>query len=174
MKKFKEKENGDFNQYWYSSGTRERIVEELILQKWEKVAFLSTPSLFYSADLPDSFLFDFDLKFASPQFVHFDYRDLKSLPQNMEHSFEAAIIDPPFITEDVWNSYAKAVQILLKPDTGKVICTTVAENETLMIKLFNAHKTTFLPSIPNLVYQYNLYCNFTPLLLNQINPEIPS
>ena len=40
-------EDGDFNQYWYSEKTIARIVEALI-ENNGKIAFLSTPSLYFS------------------------------------------------------------------------------------------------------------------------------
>jgi EEF1A lysine methyltransferase 1 len=43
-------EDGDYNQYWYSEQTITKIVEALI-ENNGKIAFLSTPSLYFS--LPD-------------------------------------------------------------------------------------------------------------------------
>ena len=53
-------EDGDYNQYWYSEKTIDKIVEALIANGG-RIAFLSTPSLYFS--LPDeirskSFVFD--------------------------------------------------------------------------------------------------------------------
>ena len=41
------KENGDFNQYWYSPATIDYLVGE-IMEQGKKVAFLSTPSVYFS------------------------------------------------------------------------------------------------------------------------------
>ena len=43
-------ENGDFNQYWYSPKTIQFIVSQLKSQKALKIAFLSTPSIYFSLD----------------------------------------------------------------------------------------------------------------------------
>lgn len=40
-------EDGDFNQYWYSEHTISKIVEALVHNDG-KIAFLSTPSLYFS------------------------------------------------------------------------------------------------------------------------------
>ncbi len=57
---------------------------------------------------------------------------------------------------------------------GKALCTTVAENAPLMQRLFSATPAPFKPSIPHLVYQYELYINFPPSqALAQKNPEVP-
>ena len=43
----KHKEDGDFNQYWYSLNTIEFIANECETQG-TKIAFLSTPSIYFS------------------------------------------------------------------------------------------------------------------------------
>ena len=53
-------EDGDYNQYWYSERTIDKIVDALV-SNGGRIAFLSTPSLYFS--LPDeirsnSFVFD--------------------------------------------------------------------------------------------------------------------
>ena len=84
-----------------------------------------------------------------------------------------AVIDPPFITKEVWELYAVAAKLLLVEGTGKVICTTVAENEPLLNSLLGVSSTAFQPSIPNLVYQYNLFTNYESRVFSTKNPEIP-
>ena len=56
-------ENPDFNQYWYSELTIKRMVEELTLLDG-KVAFLSTPSVYFSVPQhirDKSYVFDVNL-----------------------------------------------------------------------------------------------------------------
>lgn len=57
----KNKENGDLNQYWYSNATIEFLVNECTTQG-KKIAFLSTPSIYFSLTDTDvksqSFCFD--------------------------------------------------------------------------------------------------------------------
>jgi hypothetical protein len=59
------------------------------------------------------------------------------------------------------------------PSTGKVLASTVAENAPLMQQLFSATPCAFQPSIPHLVYQYNLYANYPSSALAVVNAEIP-
>lgn len=56
---------------------------------------------------------------------------------------------------------------------GKVLLSTIAENEGMMHELFGARPVPFLPSIPHLVYQYRFYANYEPTRLAEANPEIP-
>ena len=82
------------------------------------------------------------------------------------------VIDPPFITQEVWEKFALTCNIVLKPK-GKIILTTVAENEKLLHRLLGVTPTRFKPSIPHLVYQYNLFTNYPSERFSQLNPEIP-
>ena len=62
------------------------------------------------------------------------------------------VIDPPFITREVWEKYAAAARLLLKPEVGLVLGSTIDENEGFMNELLGCNRKTFRPSIPNLVY----------------------
>ncbi len=58
-------------------------------------------------------------------------------------------------------------------DEGKILLSTIDENEAFIMELLGASKRAFRPSIPNLVYQYSLYSNYESEGLNNKNPEIP-
>ena len=83
------------------------------------------------------------------------------------------VIDPPFITREVWEKYTTAAKMLLKPEGGIVLGSTIDENEEFMNELLGCSRRAFRPSIPNLVYQYSLYSNYDSEGLNSANPEIP-
>lgn len=67
------------------------------------------------------------------------------------------MIDPPFITEEVWRKYGTTAKLLLVPSggktlfpsylivcshlTGKAILTTIQENKDLLQELFSATPT---------------------------------
>jgi len=133
---------------------------------------------------------------------YYDFNKPENLDKSLHHTFDVVVIDPPFITRDVWELYSKTARLLLKyspyydnetsngddsdgnfienqgnqmKPKGFVVTTTVAENEFLMYELFRAKPTIFKPSIPHLVYQYEIYINYTEgcSLLGKKNPEIP-
>ena len=56
---------------------------------------------------------------------------------------------------------------------GKVIASTVAENEAMLAELLGTKACAFKPSIPHLVYQYKIFTNFPPMALGEANPEVP-
>jgi len=82
------------------------------------------------------------------------------------------VIDPPFITREVWEKYAQCAKILLKPE-GMYLISTIDENEEMIKELTGSSKRTFRPSIPNLVYQYSFYSSYSHPALDVKNPEIP-
>ena len=58
------------------------------------------------------------------------------------------VVDPPFVTEGVWESYSETTKLLLKKGygsdgtpTGKVILTTLAENADMLKRLLSAEPT---------------------------------
>ncbi|KAJ9515411.1 hypothetical protein QJQ45_016407 [Haematococcus lacustris] len=148
----------------------------------QKAAFLSTPSVYFS--LPkgsslrqNSWVLDFDTQWASdPHFVKYDFNSPLALPADLHHAFDCVVIDPPFITREVWQHYAATARLLLQPQgAGKVIASTVAENAPLMEELLGVKPVAFRPSIPHLVYQYNFYTSHEPSAdgLGAANPEVP-
>jgi hypothetical protein len=82
------------------------------------------------------------------------------------------VIDPPFISQSVWESYAITAALLGVKEGAKFICTTVETNGELMERLFQCKETRFRPKIPKLVYQYNTFVNFESVNLAKINSEL--
>ena len=169
----------DLNQYWYSASTidtltsavRARVFQDRPLQDrpdgcTRDVAFLSTPSLYFSltpAERQGCCLLDYDKELGGDegdQFVFFDFNHPNALPSRLHRSFACVVIDPPFITDDVWRLYAQAARMLLV-DGGYVLGTTIAENRALLHELLGVRPTTYLPSIPNLPYQYCVNIDMT-------------
>jgi hypothetical protein len=188
-------EKPEFNQYWYSDSTIKRIlsaIAEPILQvdgtfRAPRCAFIATPSLFFSLSSDERHrcnhaVLDIDedqfAKTGGAAFVKYDFRlqpPADHLPKELEHAFDIVVIDPPFITEEVWRLFASSANFLLRGDgKGRIICTTVAENLSLLVELFpGITRTKFQPSIPHLVYQYDLFCNWEATSFSELNPEIP-
>ncbi|GAQ87321.1 nucleic acid binding protein [Klebsormidium nitens] len=171
----KYKEKAALNQYWYSPKTIEVIVKEVELVA-KKVAFLSTPSIYFSlsdaAIKKESYVFDLDTQFAcGSNFVQYDFNKPTDIPTSLWHSFDCVVIDPPFITADVWKKYGATVTALLRPQ-GKIILTSTHENAELLHSLFAVTPQLFSPSVPHLVYQYRLYCNYPSTFFSEPNPEI--
>ncbi|CEG41902.1 n6-adeninemlase domain containing protein [Plasmopara halstedii] len=181
--RFPEKE--ELNQYWYSADTVAALAKEAIEETPEqsgRIAFLSTPSVYFACrnqqrdDLTtrECFLFDFDSKFAPEGrfFVPFDFKKPENVPEKLAGTFDFVIVDPPFVTHEVWELYAKTIKLLLRSKNSKVLLTTIEENATVIYNLLGCRLRTFKPSIPHLVYQYAIYTNYESPSLDIVNPEI--
>mmetsp|Transcript_27341 Transcript_27341/g.48344 ORF Transcript_27341/g.48344 Transcript_27341/m.48344 type:complete len:262 (+) Transcript_27341:88-873(+) len=217
------KEDIKLYQYWYSGATINAILAECE-QYATKVAFLSTPSVYFSlcegVDMENgvdarsilaraSCVLDYDRAFQTAKgYVFFNYKDPGGIPKDLHHTFDFVVIDPPSVRDDVLAQYAKAARLLLcdggglgyRSDCasntwlpcclagrtpkvsngsptrkGRILVTSLAgdDHAKLMYKLFRVKPCVFLPTIPNLIYQYHLYVNYESPRLAQINPDQP-
>jgi hypothetical protein len=133
-------EKAEHNQYWYSQRTIAAMlagVDEVLSGAADgaagatgggaprRVAFLSTPSLYFSMPAAaraggvaggGHAVLDFDdAQFGSdPGFVHYDFHKPTELPDALRGAFDLVVVDPPFITEEVWRAYAATANFLLK------------------------------------------------------------
>ena len=83
------------------------------------------------------------------------------------------MIDPPFITDDVWQLYVQTAQLLLtRAPTPRILLSTIPENLPLLSPLLGVHLCRFRPSIPHLPYQYSLFTNYDSDRLSELNPEV--
>lgn len=181
-------EDASMNQYWYGRSTIECIVAacEAACPREQSgrlaVACLSTPSIFFS--LPGwlrtrSRVFEFDRQWedTEPNFVFYDFYRPGDLPEDLIGRFDLVVIDPPFITSEVWTLYAEGARKLLRSN-GLVLGTTLFENGRLVEQLFAGaveapvRPRKFLPSVPHLPYQYRIYSNVDCAELDVPNPDI--
>ena len=172
------------NQYWYSSTSIDCIVAECA---GLRVACVSTPSIFFSLDATTrerSAVLDLDEQWADERgFYRYDFKSPEDLGGAALHGFDMVVIDPPFIDRSVWQLYAKTAALLLDPGGDcRVLCTTIAENEAMLVELFEENAVAgpmklasrvFMPSIPNLIYQYKIFTNFESEPLGLVNDELP-
>lgn len=167
-------ERADLNQYWFSKSTITAFVSE-IMDSRGTAALVSSPSVYFS--LPEEArkrckVLDFDRQWDSdPGYVFYDFNVPLGFPDVLRAAFDFVLVDPPFITRDTWSKYAETALALLRPG-GRLLCTTIAENAAMMQELLNVRPVLFRPSIPNLVYQYNVYTNYQSERLATLNSEV--
>lgn len=106
-------------------------------------------------------------------FVHWNYNQPRDIDPVMHHEFDCVVIDPPFVTAEVWAKYAEAAHLLLK-EGGKIILSSIAENAAMLKEMLNVKPQTFQPSVPHLVYQYNFFTNYESTNFANLNPEVES
>eukprot|EP00928_Gymnodinium_smaydae_P051403 TRINITY_DN34938_c0_g1_i1.p1 TRINITY_DN34938_c0_g1~~TRINITY_DN34938_c0_g1_i1.p1 ORF type:complete len:442 (+),score=107.71 TRINITY_DN34938_c0_g1_i1:47-1327(+) len=175
-------EKGELNQYWYSQATIDVLVEE-VLRHGPRAALVSCPSIYFSlppAARESCCVLEFDRAWAAdPGFVFYDFNDPEAVPAELHKSFDLVVIDPPYITREVWSKYAATARLLLKEGAdasgaarGRLLCTSIAENAAMLHELLGIEPRRFRPSIPNLVYQYHTFTNYASPRLDQPNCEV--
>ena len=102
-----------------------------------------------------------------------------SVPLDLSSQSEVVVLgafggrlDHEFSHYHVLFKFSRLRLLLLAPG-GRLLCTTIAENAPMMAELLDVRPTAFLPSIPHLVYQYNVYANYESERLACPNDEIP-
>jgi hypothetical protein len=62
--------------------------------------------------LPDPLWPQYDDMWASnPGFVKYNFKEVDKIPKEHHHAFDYVVIDPPFITEEVWELYCQVRKI---------------------------------------------------------------
>jgi tRNA1(Val) A37 N6-methylase TrmN6 len=48
---------------------------------------------------------------SNPGFVKYNFKEVDKIPKEHHHAFDYVVIDPPFITEEVWELYCQVRKI---------------------------------------------------------------
>ena len=172
------KAEAELNQYWYSEHTIATMVKEIEMFA-TKAAFLSTPSLYFALTndklRENSKIFEFDRQWeADPGFVFYDFNAPEKIPVSLWDSFDYIVVDPPFITAEVWAKYAETIKLIAKKG-AKLFFTSVIENHQMLEEFADTALMVpvFRPSIPKLVYQYHCFTSYESHQLGEANHELP-
>ena len=68
--------------------------------------------------LPPQRQFDKQFDTTGTDFVLFDYKKPERIPRERHHQYDLVVIDPPHVTEDVWDKYAEATRLLARSTGG--------------------------------------------------------
>lgn len=171
-------EKANLNQYWYSPKTIDALVSE-IQHNATRAAFLSTPSLYFALTdetlRKNSKVFEYDRQWENDEgFVFYDFNRPTEISVALIDAFDYVVVDPPFITREVWEKYMETVRMILKKD-GKVLFTSVLENHGMLEQMMDRclYVPLFRPTIPHLTYQYHCFLNYEATKLQFSNSELP-
>lgn len=129
-------EKVEMNQYWYSQETIKSLCEAIseVLSTFggSRVAFLSTPSLYFAFPLEarkQCSLFDIDKVWENDfGYQYYDFNNPEKFDDSLRNAFDVVVIDPPFITKDVWKQYSKTAKALLKYSPFRDANVNIAKN----------------------------------------------
>jgi hypothetical protein len=119
------------------------MVNEILQNDVKSVACVATPSLFFSLKevspeiFSKSVLLDIDKQFEKEKgYIYYNYKENLNLSDQLLHSFDCVVIDPPFITRDAWERFSLHGRLLGTKDC-KFICSSVAENKEMLEELLS-------------------------------------
>jgi len=68
--------------------------------------------------------------------VYYDFNKNNEIAQELLGQFDMVVIDPPFITREVWEKYAECAKMLLSADGPQMyLVSTIDENEAMIKEL---------------------------------------
>lgn len=147
-------EDWQLSQFWYTSETAEALATEVLsvdsneLGDPPRVGVLCAPSVYpklLAQQAADAWLFEYDTRFevlAGPKFVKYDYNYPFQLPQELRGTFDALIIDPPFLSDECEVKAATTARWLGKSDARFIVCSG-AKMRDLLLRLYKARETKF-------------------------------
>jgi len=60
--------------------------------------------------------------------VYYNFKEPEKIPEELHHTFDYVVVDPPFITDEVWELYAKAIRLLLIEGEDDEVCVCLSES----------------------------------------------
>ena len=107
-----------------------------------RIAFICCPTAFvgfqHTNPLPGARLLEYDQRFsflAPSQFIPYDINHPDKVPEQLIHSFDIIVADPPFLNLETNEKLAVTVDKVLKPD-GKLMMITSPSVEEVLEKVF--------------------------------------
>lgn len=62
--------------------------------------------------------------------MHYDFNQPENIPINLHHTMDFIVIDPPFITKEVWEQYAITAKLLVRPSGGRILLSTIGKRNS--------------------------------------------
>lgn len=170
-------EDWNLSQFWYSKETSDLLADELLegATATTRIVVISAPSVYAAIiqrpldSLPtkEISLLEFDDRFrimAKDKFVHYDFNKPEDLSPVLENSFDRALVDPPFLSEECQTKAAIATKYLLKRDqpTNRIIVCTGERMKSVIESAYPKTKeTTFHPQHGNgLSNEFRCYASY--------------
>ncbi|KAJ2944673.1 hypothetical protein O0L34_g4031 [Tuta absoluta] len=160
-------ENWQLSQFWYDEATVTSLVKVIdrIVPDGGRVALVSCPTLFVPVkrqigERATVSLLEFDRRFEvhGPDFIFYDYNFPKKLPNDLAHTYDLVVADPPFLAEECITKTSETIKLLAK---DKIVVCTGAIMKEHVEKLLGLKLCQFQPHHRNnLANEFSCYANF--------------
>ncbi|OWR46905.1 hypothetical protein KGM_212814 [Danaus plexippus plexippus] len=160
-------ENWQLSQFWYNESTVQALVKVIdkVVPDGGKVALISCPTLFVPAKRHigsriDVLLLEYDRRFEvhGTDYMFYDFNFPEKLPDDLNHSFDLVVADPPYLSEECITKTSQTIKLLGKE---KIVVCTGAIMKDQVEKLLNLKQWAFQPKHRNnLANEFCCYSNF--------------
>eukprot|EP00817_Percolomonadidae_sp_ATCC50343_P003952 CAMPEP_0117422576 /NCGR_PEP_ID=MMETSP0758-20121206/3387_1 /TAXON_ID=63605 /ORGANISM="Percolomonas cosmopolitus, Strain AE-1 (ATCC 50343)" /LENGTH=406 /DNA_ID=CAMNT_0005205277 /DNA_START=11 /DNA_END=1228 /DNA_ORIENTATION=- len=104
--------------------------------------------------------------------IQYRYDNPTEVPDALREKASFIIIEPDFIDQKIWVDYKKTIDIIRSSKDTPILAITTPENAETVQNAIQASPQLFLPSIPNLIYQYHIYATYKSESLSTTNSEL--
>ncbi|XP_039131082.1 EEF1A lysine methyltransferase 1 [Dioscorea cayenensis subsp. rotundata] len=165
-------EDWRLSQFWYDQVTAETVVNEiraLCSSVSARVACVSCPTLYaYLKKIEPNIsvqLLEYDKRFEQygGDFTFYDYNQPEDLPQELKHSFQVVVADPPYLSKECLEKVAQTISFLSSSKDFYLLLLTGAVQQDRAAELLKLHPCGFRPQHSNkLGNEFRLYTNYDP------------
>lgn len=161
-------ENWELSQFWYDLQTAETLAEVALQVAGEegRIACISCPTVAsrlqkMKSKSSLSFIFEYDERFKGlfgDYFIFYDYNQPLNLKEELKHSFDLVMVDPPYLSLECLEKVSQTVHFLAKE---KVVLCTGAVMEPTAKELLGVDPCKFTPKhANNLGNEFKCFANF--------------
>ncbi|KAL9230817.1 hypothetical protein vseg_006117 [Gypsophila vaccaria] len=170
-------EDWRLSQFWYSPDTATAVAAEvfsLITAHFSdadapSVACIACPTLFaYLKKMYQNMsaqLLEYDKRFQQygSDFTFYDYNLPEELPQDMKHTYQIVVADPPYLSEECLEKVAQTIAFLAQPGKFFLLLLTGAVQKERAAKLLGLRSCGFRPEHSSkLGNEFRLFTNYDP------------
>ncbi|KAK9699305.1 hypothetical protein RND81_08G166100 [Saponaria officinalis] len=173
-------EDWRLSQFWYSPATATTVAAEVFSllsshfsdadsSSSPSVACIACPTLFaYLKKMYPNMsvqLFEFDKRFQQygNDFTFYDYNLPEELPQEMKHTYQIVVADPPYLSEECLEKVAQTIAFLAQPRKFFLLLLTGAVQKERAVKLLGLRSCGYRPEHSSkLGNEFRLFTNYDP------------
>eukprot|EP00898_Chlorokybus_atmophyticus_P001714 jgi/Chlat1/2543/Chrsp175S02389 len=172
-------EDWSMSQFWYDDKTARTISAEAAAAAGPtgRIACVACPSIFrclreHHPEMSAQ-LFEYDRRFAAfgERFTLYDYREPEAVPEDLAHTFDVIVADPPYLSEECLAKTVKTVRLLSRQQEGsssssstRRLLLTGAVQRDRAREYLNARPCAFRPQHKNkLGNEFMCFADYAPI-----------
>ncbi|OVA00863.1 DNA methylase [Macleaya cordata] len=165
-------EDWRLSQFWYDRETAETVAEEvrsLSASTSSPVVCIACPTLYaYLKKIDPSVsvrLLEYDKRFEQygSDFTFYDYNQPEELPQELKHTYQVVVADPPYLSKECLEKVTQTMEFLKRPGESYLLLLTGEVQEERAAELLSLYPCGFRPRHSSkLGNEFRLFTNYDP------------